>query len=263
GCVHPPVTDGTPCPDATVCNGNETCRGGVCVPGISLVCADNGNPCTNDICDPVNAYEHPAVADGTPCPDANSCDGDELCLGGFCQPGHGPCPDDNNPCTLDTCDAVLGCQHTPVTDGTPCADADVCNGAETCQAGTCTPGTPLVCADDGNPCTNDICDPVAGCVHPPVTDGTACPDPTGRNGGETCQSGTCVPGSPLICADDGNPCTNDICDPVNGCVHPPVSDGTPCPDSDLCNGDETCQAGTCAPGTPLVCVDDGNPCTND
>jgi hypothetical protein len=43
----------------------------------------------------------------------------------------------------------------------------VCNGAETCQAGSCTAGTPLNC-NDGNACTTDSCDPLAGCLHVPI-----------------------------------------------------------------------------------------------
>lgn len=46
-----------------------------------------------------------------------------------------------------------------------CDDLDVCNGVETCQAGVCVPGGPLVC-DDGNACTTNVCDPLAGCVYP-------------------------------------------------------------------------------------------------
>jgi hypothetical protein len=37
------------------------------------------------------------------------------------------------------------------------------------------------------------------------------------------------------------------------CVQLP--DGTPCPDSDVCNGEETCSAGSCQRGQPLVCQD--------
>ncbi len=44
---------------------------------------------------------------------------------------------------------------------------------------------------------------------------------------------------------------------INGAV---VS--TPCVDSTVCNGTETCSAGICQAGTPLV-VDDGKPCTVD
>ena len=42
-----------------------------------------------------------------------------------------------------------------------------------------------------------------------------------------------------------------------------VNDDTnSCDDGDVCNGDETCNAGVCDPGTPLTC-DDSNPCTDD
>jgi hypothetical protein len=136
----------------------------------------------------------------------------------------GPC-DDGNPCTVDTCTPATGCQHTALPDGTSCSDQNLCNGTETCQAGTCVPGTPLVC-DDGNPCTTDSCDPVAGCVF-------------------------------TYACDDGNICTTDTCDPVAGCQHAPVPDGTACPDQNLCNGAETCRAGTCTPGAPIVCNNGG------
>jgi cysteine-rich repeat protein len=44
---------GSPCDDATVCNGNETCDGaGSCLPGTPLDC-DDGDACTADSCDPV------------------------------------------------------------------------------------------------------------------------------------------------------------------------------------------------------------------
>jgi hypothetical protein len=63
--------------------------------------------------------------------------------------------------------------------------------------------------------------------------------------------------------DDGDACTHDSCDPIDGCDNPPEPVGNPCPDDDLCNGDETCDgAGTCQPGTVLDC-DDGDPCTQD
>lgn len=51
------------------------------------------------------------------------------------------------------------------TTNAECDDLDVCNGVETCQAGACVPGGPLVC-DDGNACTTNGCDPIAGCIYP-------------------------------------------------------------------------------------------------
>jgi len=63
--------------------------------------------------------------------------------------------------------------------------------------------------------------------------------------------------------DDGNPCTTDSCDAQQGIVHTPLTAGWPCPDGDLCNGDEQCDgAGTCQAGTVPI-IDDGNSCTAD
>src|SRR5262249_48404953 len=58
-------------------------------------------------------------------------------------------------------------------------------------------------------------------------------------------SGHCIGTGAVSCGDDHNPCTSDTCDPVTGCQHPMVSDGTPCDDTTVCNGQETCQAGAC------------------
>src|SRR5439155_908789 len=139
-------------------------------------------------------------------------------------------------------------------------DGTVCDGAETCQGGTCTAGTALDC-NDGNPCTTDSCDPRLGCQHTNAANGTSCPDGTLCNGAETCQNGTCTGGTPLNC-DDGNPCTSDACDPVFGCTHTAALNGTSCADGNLCNGNETCQNGSCTVGTALSC-NDSNPCTAD
>jgi hypothetical protein len=61
--------------------------------------------------------------------------------------------------------------------------------------------------------------------------------------------------------DDGNPCTEDICS-QGECVHEDLANGTPCPDDLFCNGDETCQSGSCEAGAPRNC-DDGLSCTGD
>ncbi len=122
------------------------------------------------------------------------CTGGQVCIAGACQP-----------CSADA----------------ECSNNDVCDGLETCVAGACQPGTPLNC-DDGNVCTTDTCDPVAGCQHAPVFDGTSCADGDVCNGAETCQAGTCTPGTPLNC-NDSNVCTTDTCDPVAGCQHTPVA----------------------------------------
>lgn len=104
-----------------------------------------------------------------------------------------------------------GCVEAWAPDGTPCERA--CLEEASCLKGRCV-GREKVC-DDGNECTRDVCDPVAGCRHIPDPD-AACGDPT-------------------------NPCVVASCDEVEGkCRLDPVIDGTPC-------GEATC-------GVSLVCI---------
>src|SRR5262245_2362930 len=292
GCVHTPVTNNTPCPDASLCNGLETCQAGVCRPGKALDCSD-GNPCTTDSCNATTGCYHTPLVNGTSCSDNNVCNGAEVCQAGACIAGTPLNCDDGNACTTDSCDPVIGCKHVAATNGTSCSDGNVCNGAEVCQAGVCTTGTALNC-DDKNACTIEACDPVTGCSHTAIAgckpctitsdcndsnpctndvcnagvcqnttvpNGTSCADGTVCNGAETCQGGVCTPGTALVC-DDQNPCTTDTCDPVAGCQHVNVANGLPCPDATVCNGAETCQNGVCTAGAALNCVD-ANPCTAD
>ena len=58
----------------------------------------------------------------------------------------------------------------------------------------------------------------------PCDDGLACTDP------DSCFEGDCT-GSPVVCEDDGNACTEDKCDEARGgCVHDPIvcDDLNPC-----------------------------------
>lgn len=131
-----------------------------------------------------------------------------------------------------------GCQFQPLTgevcdDGALCTTEDVCvldpSGVPACV------GRPA--CDDGDPCTDDSCDP---------------------------QTGTCVGGNPPIDCDDGDPCTQDTC--LGGaCQNDAVAD-VPCDDGSPCTTDERCtDVGTGVPlclGTPVTC-DDGSSCTLD
>ncbi|MBK8997394.1 MAG: hypothetical protein IPM35_16825 [Myxococcales bacterium] len=264
GVSHTPLAAGTSCADATLCNGDETCDGsGSCTPGAPPN-ADDGNPCTADACDPELGVTHAPVTAGTSCADSTVCNGAETCdATGICQPGAPLLIDDGNVCTVDACDPVSGVSHTPVAAGTSCADASVCNGTESCDgAGTCQPGTPPSLSD-GNPCTADACDPQLGVTHTPAAAGTACGDGDLCNGDETCDvAGACQPGTPVLTS-DGNPCTQDVCDPQTGAVsHPPAPAGTAC-NLDACTFGALCDAsGLCVGGTPLS-VDDGDACTID
>ncbi len=224
------------CVDATVCNGAETCVAGACQPDTPLDCNDT-NSCTIDSCNPATGCLNTPLANNTSCSDGDVCNGPETCQGGLCTPGTPPNCADASPCTIDSCDSLAGhCVYTPVANGTPCADTNVCNGSESCQGGLCAPGTALDCSD-GNDCTADTCNPLSGCAHTVATDGTVCGDDNPCTGTETCLAGTCMPGIP-------------------------IPEGGSCDDGNVCNGAEICQSSVCAPGTALDC-DDGNVCTDD
>jgi RHS repeat-associated protein len=262
-CSNPNKPNGTSCSDANACTASDSCQSGSCAPG-AAVPTDDGNPCTTDGCDPGSGVTHAPVAAGTPCLDGDVCNGAEACNAiGLCTAGTPLVTDDGNACTTDGCHPTNGVTHTPVAAGTACPDGTVCIGAEACVAsGVCQAGTPLV-TNDGNPCTADACDPVAGVSHTPVAAGTACPDGNACNGDELCNaSALCNAGTPIP-TDDGNACTNDACDPATGAVtHPPAPAGTACT-LDACTMASLCDGnGTCTGGAPIP-IDDGIDCTLD
>ena len=196
---------------------------------------DDGNPCTVDACDTSSGVVHQPVAAGSSCSDGNACNGMEVCdASASCLAGTPPQLDDGNPCTVDSCDPNFGVQHVAASAGVSCPDGNVCNGDETCDgSGTCQPGVPLV-VDDGNPCSVDACDPIAGVTHTQLASGTPCPSAGVDlcSGAPVCSDvGLCVQGPP-VAVDDSNPCTLDSCDPTTGVVtHVPIDtagcDGTP------------------------------------
>jgi len=81
------------------------------------------------------------------------------------------------------------------------------------------------CNDD-NECTNDICDSASGtCSNAPVDDGTDC---TFDGVSGVCVSGVCGENrcEGVMCEDDGNECTGDVCNFADGTCN--VPDGTSC-----------------------------------
>jgi hypothetical protein len=102
--------------------------------------------------------------------------------------------------------------------------------------------------------TAGMCDPTTGsCGLIAVPNGTPCSDGNACNGIETCQGGSCQPGTPLDCNTGTNPCMAGSCDPIDGCRTVTVVDGTNCP---LPNGQGVCQAGTC--GSPTCATGFGD-----
>ena len=197
------------------------------------------------------------------------------------------------PCVFAVCDQQAGaCIVGAGKDDAPCDDGDVCTLGEHCVQGACTAGAPLPCAD-GNPCTEDACDAVLGCLHldregDPCDDGDPCtledacaaglcygdPDPACAcetdadcaafedgdhcNGTLFCVGGLCAvdPASVVTCdASADTQCFQSLCDPATGTCKATFPAGTPCFDGNVCTVGDTCQGGVCVPG-PDECACD-------
>ena len=317
-CVAVVRDDGTACSDASLCSLGDKCQGGQCIGSKTRAC-DDGDACTTDGCDSLAGCVFAASAGS--CDDGDPCTLADSCSGGACVGTPVAC-DDGNPCTADTCDASGACVHAPADlpcdDGNPCtlsdgcvdgacvpgdnacpcaADADCeafddqdrCNGLLECAEGGCAPrpGSIVTCPPaTGDPCRVSACDPLSGaCGLQRLDDGSPCSDGDACSTGDACVAGVCVPGATTACG-DGDPCTTDGCDPVNGCVHVPVSGcqgcaadadcldadpctvdtcvaiacqhapaaSGPCSDGDACTGGDHCQAGACVAGDVDLCA---------
>ncbi len=241
-----PCESGDPCDDGNLCTFGETCsESGECVGGQVYAC-DDGRACTNDTCDGLGNCQYTMMADkcliNGICRDTAFVNPDDPC--GVCKPtvddGNWSVASDNAACDPR---AELGkCEDSP---------------GGTCQAGVCVATTivPKGC-DDSDPCTDDSCNTVVGCVNTPRNGGPCVLEDPCLPG--TCFQGTCIVPEDASC-DDKNSCTVDSCEEV-GCAHAPIDEAV-CEDGDACTYEDSCSNGECA-GLPTNC-DDGNVCTLD
>jgi len=297
------------CDDGEFCNGSEICFGGICQHGFppcpgTMRCDEINETCRFDECE-----EDWECQDRFRCNGEETCGDNGLCVKGqplcglvgrcdeetlACKPGGGGggnycpggcpggCPDDGNPCTKAVCErnGTEGCRcvqrkmtWNPDDPRWICDDGDECTRDDRCFIGECIPGVPInpdLFCNDNNGCTQNLCDPIEGCLNPPVPNGATCDDEISCTINDGCQNGECrgVPRDALC--SDGNECTDDTCqpsigDPETGCVHR-VARGRSCDDENACTEIDRCQAdGTCE-GVPINvgrrCNDD-NPCTFD
>jgi len=142
---------------------------------------DDGNACTDDLCDFKSGCVH--VDHDGPCNDLNACTANEFCADSKCGGGVAVNCNDGNVCTDDSCDPKTGCQNTP--NNASCDDGNACTESDKCADAACKPGNPKSC-DDGNVCTNDSCLKDSGCQHTNVQDQTPC------GGGNVCVAGSCT-----------------------------------------------------------------------
>ncbi|MDP6943790.1 MAG: hypothetical protein QF464_06530, partial [Myxococcota bacterium] len=333
-CLSKPSLDGTECLDQSICTTVDYCMGGACT-GLQDGC-DDENPCTQDACDPETGCKSLPLT-GIPCDDANACTLNDLCIAGDCEGTPNPscqcfadtdclayedgnfcngtlhCEDNNcvvepntvidcgdpGSCNVSTCYPASGqCLTSPKPNGAPCNDGTACTKSDHCSAGYCV-GTPISC-DDGDICTDDVCNPQIGCTHAYglsfCDDGNECTTLDacffGNCQGFTLQTCTCQTHADCAEFDDNDKCNGNLICKGNKCVidsktvvHcPPPDDpdcasnqckastgkcdlvqsqnNKPCDDGSACTANDRCQSGQCV-GTPTMNCNDGNPCTKD
>jgi len=244
GCDH--IPNAAPCDDGNGCTAGDNCAGAMCQPGGTNVCfcesdtdcvlQDDGDLCNGKLVCDKSGVPHVCVIDPSTVV-VCAADQDTECLQNLCDPTTGQCA------------------FVPVHEGNACDDWDLCTSDDKCAAGSCK-GFPVICVD-GNVCTDDGCDPAAGCTFTP--NALACDDGNSCSLLDTCKDGACAPQFFQSC-DDANSCTDDAClDEKNGCVNLP--NAALCNDGNLCTVVDTCAAGVCS-GVPVSC-DDDNVCTDE
>ena len=240
-CGKAVLPDGTKCDDGDPCTAIGACHFGGCEGGEALDC-DDGEPCTKDGCDPQTGE-----CLSVPLPDGSACDDDELCTVG-------------DACVAGACGGAANpvCQCGDDADCEAFEDSDLCNGRLACVDQQCVLNAASVVLCDlsaAGPCVDVACDPKDGACRVVVrADGSACDDGDLCTSGDTCGAGECA-GKAILC-DDQNPCTDDSCGEVVGCIFQAHAEA--CDDGDLCTLGDVCLDGVCAgqANPACICVED-------
>ena len=218
--------------------GDDGCGGscGACTEFPNSYCGNTKCLCTIDCFEKECGDDRCGGSCGT-CPQGLYCSEDQTeCV---CQP---ECQ--GKDCGDDGCGGTCG----------ECEDADFCNGMEVCQQSVCVKGEPPEC-NDGDPCTEDSCDPGSGCVHSAVYGGECGCVPEAEVYWDSALEAECCPGLTAVpaCAAD-----YDIdCDPIVPCCH-----GCYCanPPFQICS---LCGNGVCDLGENPCNCEDCDPCDID
>lgn len=260
--------DTAPCAD-------RFCVNGMMGPPVAVNCDAQDNVCNNWECDPLGPEDNctNSMLIGAACnADSNLCTTPDTCTdggGGTANCTAGPavvCAPTGSPCLGATCNPLTGnCDVTPINNGGACnQDNNPCT-IGTCNAGSCVE-IPVNCSAMSNQCNNGVCQPSGStytCVAAPIANGTLCnADSNGCTVNDSCQNGTCTAGAPYVC-NDSNVCTSDACQSTGNntrtCNYTNLPSTTACDFDtngctvgDHCNGLGACVAGTAV--TPAACL---------
>jgi N-acetylneuraminic acid mutarotase len=259
-CTNPNQPDGSNCNDNNSCTQTDTCQAGTCTGGNAVVCPAPDQCHTAGSCLPATgACTNPQKANNTVCNDGNACTQTDTCQNGACSGANPVSCGAASQCQVGggVCDPATGiCSGPPKPDGTACNDGNACTTVDTCQAGVCVGSTPVVCAAPDQCHDQGVCAPATGvCSNPLKANGTACSDGNSCTQTDTCQAGVCTGANPIVCP-VADQCHNAaVCNPATGiCPNSNKADGTACNDANACTTGDTCQAGVCTGGNPVVCA---------
>ena len=183
------------------------------------------------------------------------CSLEQCAIDGECFDNEVANPD--NPC--EVCLVLVDGEEWTPDDSATCDDEDLCTVGDHCFEGSCS--AVVVTCEDGNPCTQNICDAETGaCSNPPQPGSCSDGDPCTL--GDACSAGGCIGGGEELDCEDGNPCTATTCEAGTGCVATPLSD-IDCEDNNPCTIGDRCELGRCQPGPDTPSCDDEDVCTVD
>ena len=184
GCKYAQTT--APCDaDNNACTQNDVCDAGSCVTGKLKVC-DDKEGCTQDVCDTKTAAcKYVPIVKS--CTDDNQCTTGDTCADNIktgnytCVGGKAANCNDQNPCTVDTCDPLKGCANTiDTTIVVACYSGDpATKGKGQCKEGgqQCgIDGKLGVCKNEVLPGPKELCDGVDNTCDGVLDEGCA---PTG------------------------------------------------------------------------------------
>ena len=234
GCGDGVIQSGEQCDDGNNIDG-DCCTANCVADPVGTLCADDGNVCTDNICDGGGACI--AQANTAPCDNGVFCDGVDICSGVVSVSLRGI------PARLAR-SATISAMSPLRTASTPSAPhaLTTATSARTTSAMAVAPALhkliPRLAATESSAMGVDLCSGGA-CVSAgdPCAAGSECDDFCNES------AENCFNPIGTSCTDDGNVCTDNVCDGAGACSA--QVNNAPCDDDLYCTATDTCSGGTC------------------